>query len=228
MTVTDVVHPAATARDDTLNLLSFIDLSWLVPVYRCKKWSISKWVHLSIHLYIHYVGFFTCSGANHSSHSLATLHQFQHWVDVTLPVLLNVFHLNTSERVRTESLQKPSDVRMYSSVKNNLFVMVTRPLILHRTTESSSFAFDQKKVMLCFHTSSHNCLSSCSDGLGSMVAKYCMPSNRHVQVVFCFRVSLYQAGWCSHWSSWAFAADTRTQPAVSVPRNIIWVMQNRR
>lgn len=32
VTVTDVVHPAATAGDDSLNLLRLIYLSWLVPV----------------------------------------------------------------------------------------------------------------------------------------------------------------------------------------------------
>lgn len=71
------------------------------------------------------------------------------------------------------------------------------------------------------HTSSQSCQSSWSEGLDSMVAKYCMPSSRQVQVVFCLSVSLYQAGWCSFCSSWALAADTRTQPAVSAPRSII-------
>ena len=33
VTVTDVVHPTATARDDALNLLSLVHLGWLVPVY---------------------------------------------------------------------------------------------------------------------------------------------------------------------------------------------------
>lgn len=37
MTVTDVVHPAATARDDALNLLSLVHLGWLVPVYRHRR-----------------------------------------------------------------------------------------------------------------------------------------------------------------------------------------------
>ena len=32
MTVTDVVHPAATPGDDTLNLLHLVHLGWLVPV----------------------------------------------------------------------------------------------------------------------------------------------------------------------------------------------------
>lgn len=32
MTVTDVVHPAAAARDDSLNLLRLIHLSRLIPV----------------------------------------------------------------------------------------------------------------------------------------------------------------------------------------------------
>ena len=70
-------------------------------------------------------------------------------------------------------------------------------------------------------TSSQSCQSSWSEGFASMVAKYCMPSSRQVHVVFCFSVSLYQAGWCSFCSSWALAADTRTQPDVSAPRSII-------
>lgn len=32
MTVTDVVHPATTARDDTLNLLRLVHLCGLVPI----------------------------------------------------------------------------------------------------------------------------------------------------------------------------------------------------
>lgn len=34
MTVADVVHSAATARDDSLNLLCLVYLGWLVPVCR--------------------------------------------------------------------------------------------------------------------------------------------------------------------------------------------------
>ena len=37
VTVADVVHPAATTWDDTLNLLSLVDLRWLVPVYRHRR-----------------------------------------------------------------------------------------------------------------------------------------------------------------------------------------------
>lgn len=37
VTVTDVVHPAATTRDDTLNLLRLVHLGWLVPVCRHRK-----------------------------------------------------------------------------------------------------------------------------------------------------------------------------------------------
>ena len=40
VTVTDVVHPAATAWDDALNLL--IHLSWLVPIYSYWKGRVSQ------------------------------------------------------------------------------------------------------------------------------------------------------------------------------------------
>lgn len=41
MAVTDVVHPAATARNDTLNLLSLVHLGWLVPVCTHRKENIT-------------------------------------------------------------------------------------------------------------------------------------------------------------------------------------------
>lgn len=107
MTVTDVVHSAATARDDALNLLSLVHLGWLVPVYRHgegevifkrARESVSAGVLLvwsannsssrgigGVSFTVGKVGripclscWFTCSGADHSSHSLATLHQLQH------------------------------------------------------------------------------------------------------------------------------------------------------
>lgn len=77
----------------------------------------------------------------------------------------------------------------------------------------------------CWLTSNHSCRPSCSVGLLSVVAKYCMPSSRQVQDVFCFSVSPYQAGWCWHCSSWALAADTMTQPSVSAPRRTIYVRE---
>lgn len=33
VTVTDVVHPAATTRDDSLNLLSLVHLGRLIPIW---------------------------------------------------------------------------------------------------------------------------------------------------------------------------------------------------
>lgn len=77
-------------------------------------------------------------------------------------------------------------------------------------------------------TSNQSCRPSCSVGLLSVVAKYCMPSSRQVQDVFCFNVSPYQAGWCWHCSSWALAADTMTQPSVSAPRRTIYTTERSR
>ena len=70
---------------------------------------------------------------------------------------------------------------------------------------------DIRPSQSCWLTSNQGCGPSCSVGLLSVVAKYCMPSRMQVQEVFCFNVSPYQAGWCWHWSSWALAADTMTQ-----------------
>lgn len=80
----------------------------------------------------------------------------------------------------------------------------------------------------CWLTSNQSCRPSCSVGLLSVVAKYCMPSSRQVQDVFCFNVSPYQAGWCWHCSSWALAADTMTQPSVSAPRRTIYARDRSR
>lgn len=80
----------------------------------------------------------------------------------------------------------------------------------------------------CRLTSNQSCRPSCSVGLLSVVAKYCMPSRMQVQEVFCFSVSPYQAGWCWHCSSWALAAETMTQPSVSAPRRTIYARNRSR
>ncbi|TNN66053.1 hypothetical protein EYF80_023681 [Liparis tanakae] len=54
------------------------------------------------------------------------------------------------------------------------------PLSISSSTESRFRCLCSSMAVL---TSSHNCRSSCSDGLGSMVAKYCIPSSRQVQGV---------------------------------------------
>lgn len=87
---------------------------------------------------------------------------------------------------------------------------------------------DIRPSQSCWLTSNQSCGPSCSVGLLSVVAKYCMPSRMQVQEVFCFNVSPYQAGWCWHWSSWALAADTMTQPSVSAPRRTIYARNRSR
>lgn len=113
--------------------------------------------------------------------------------------------INLTDRLIKNVLQEQKSIRYMGSFTAKLFY----------------FIFLQKSQVNEL-TSSHSCPSSCSEGLGSMVAKYCIQSNEHAHVVFCFSVSLYQEGWCSHCSSWALAAETSTHPAVSVPRSIIY------